>query len=180
MKLYSIFPMLPVLAFVSSSFLAMADMPADAAGGDGSRFAGAVSRTVRALIEYTKWPDRPDPLVVCQVGQARHAAQLGAIRLTDGWRVSHRPVSGSSASLGGCQVLYIGNLPLARQRQLTAMVRGRGVLTIAEDDLANGSEAMVVLTYQPQSLSFRLNIDAVSRSGLHVDPRVLRVARGGL
>jgi hypothetical protein len=39
---------------------------------------------------------------------------------------------------------------------------------------------MFVLTYQPDALSFRLNVDAVSRSGLKVDPRVLRVAQGGL
>lgn len=77
-------------------------------------------------------------------------------------------------------MVYLGNLPIAQQRQLTAALRDRGVLTIAESDPGNASEAMFVLTYQPDALSFRLNVDAVSRSGLKVDPRVLRVAQGGL
>jgi YfiR/HmsC-like len=63
---------------------------------------------------------------------------------------------------------------------LTAAVRGRGVLTIAEADPGNVSEAVIVLTYQPHSLSFRLNIDAISRSGLRIDPRVLRISQGGV
>jgi hypothetical protein len=77
-------------------------------------------------------------------------------------------------------VLYLGNLPVAQQRQLTAAVRGKAVLTIAESDTGSASDAMFTLSYQPNALSFRLNVDAVSRSGLKVDPRVLRVSQGGL
>ena len=92
-------------------------------------------------------------------------------------RPSH--VAAQPAALAGCDVVYIGSVPLPAQRQLTAAVRGRGVLTIAENDPGSSSEAMFALTYKPGGLSFRLNIDAVSRSGLRVDPRVLRVAKSG-
>jgi hypothetical protein len=81
--------------------------------------------------------------------------------------------------LAGCDVVYIGRVPLAGQRQLTAAVRGRGVMTVAEADPECRSEAMFCLIYPAKGLSFRLNIDAVSRSGLRVDPRVLRVSQGG-
>jgi hypothetical protein len=37
---------------------------------------------------------------------------------------------------------------------------------------------MFCLVYLPRALTFQLNIDAVSRSGLSVDPRVLRLSRG--
>ena len=60
----------------------------------------------------------------------------------------------------------------------TALV-GMPVLTIAESDPGSSSEAMFALTFKPAGLSFRMNIDAISRSGLKVDPRVLRVAKSG-
>ena len=180
MKLKAVFPVLPMLALSAPPLLAMADMPLGTRAAGESPYAGAAARTVRAMIEYTRWPARPDPVQLCVTAGAQHAGQLGGIRLSDGRRVERRNVGTAPGALGGCHVLYIGNLPLAQQRQLTAATRGKGVLTIAEADPGNGAEAMFALTYQPRGLSFRMNIDAIARSGLKVDPRVLRVAQGGL
>jgi YfiR/HmsC-like len=187
MRRFALF-ILPMLALAAPSamaghsmpLLAMADMPLGGSAAGDSRYAGAVARTVKAVIEYTRWPSPIDPVMLCVAGPAQHAGQLPGLRLSDGRRVERRNIAASAASLGGCHVLYLGQLPLTQQRALTAAVRGRGVLTIAEADPGNASEAMFALTYKPSSLSFRLNIDAVSRSGLKVDPRVLRVAQGGL
>lgn len=64
-------------------------------------------------------------------------------------------------------------------RALTAQARGRGVLTIAEADPDCRSQAMFCLLFTPQAATFRMNIDAIARSGLKVDPRVLRISQGG-
>lgn len=154
-------------------------MPLGVVPAGASPYAGAVARTVKGIMEFARWPERHDPLVLCVAGPARHGAQLGGWRMADGRQVQRRNVAASTAALGGCDVLYLGQLTVPVQRQLTAAVRGRGVLTIAEADPNNTSEVMFAFTYQPNSLSFRLNIDAVSRSGLKIDPRVLRVAKGG-
>lgn len=180
MKLKAVLPVLPLLALTAPPLLAMADMPLGSRSAGESPYAGAAARTVRAMIEYTRWPNRQDPVQLCVAGAAQHAGQLGGIKLSDGRRVDRRNIGTSPAGLAGCDVLYLGSIPVGQQRQLTAAVRGRGVLTIAEHDPANGAEAMFVLTYQAKGLSFRMNIDAISRSGLKVDPRVLRVAQGGL
>lgn len=147
------------------------------AGGDP--YAGAAARTVRGIMEYTRWPQPRSPLTLCVAGPARHADQIGNQRLADGRQVVRRNVAAQPAALAGCDAVYIGSIALPAQRQLTAAVRGRGVLTIAENDPGTSSEAMFAFIYKPNSLSFRMNIDAVSRSGLRVDPRVLRVANGG-
>ncbi len=146
---------------------------------EASPHAGAVVRTVRSLVEYTRWPQSPNPVELCVAGPASHAGQLDAVRLSDGRVLNRRAVAASAAALAGCDVVYIGKLPLAGQRQLTAAVRGRGVMTVAEADPDCRSEAMFCLIYPAKGLSFRLNVDAVSRSGLRVDPRVLRVSQGG-
>ncbi|MEQ1498891.1 MAG: YfiR family protein [Novosphingobium sp.] len=148
-------------------------------GAASDPYAGAVARTVRGIFEYSRWPQPRNPLVLCVVGAAQHAGQLGNFRLVDGRQVVRRNVAAHVSALGGCDALYIGSIALTAQRQVTASVRGKGVLTIAESDPGSSSEAMFALTYKPGALSFRLNIDAVSRSGIKVDPRVLRVAKGG-
>ncbi|MFM5894015.1 MAG: YfiR family protein [Novosphingobium sp.] len=154
-----------------------ADMPLGANVAGGDPFAGAVARTVKAMVDYTRWPQKKTQLVLCVAGRALHASQLGGWRTSTGIEVQRRNIYAFGNAVSGCDILYIGSVPIAAQRDLTSAVRGKGVLTIAEDDPANSSEAMFALDYSPQSLSFRLNIDAVSRSGLRVDPRVLRIAK---
>lgn len=169
---------LPLLA-IAAPLLALADMPVGRSAAGDVQYDQAVARTLRAIIEYTRWPSQRDPVMVCVAGPVRHAAQLGAMRLNDGRRLERRNIAPTSANMTGCEVLYIGELPIIQQRHLTSLVRGRAVLTMAEADASNASEAMFVLEFLPRAVSFRLNIDAVSRSGVRVDPRVLRVARGG-
>lgn len=159
---------------------AMADGPlVMVAGGGGDAYAPAVARMVQSMIEYTRWPAPPNPVELCVAGPALHSARLDGLRLSDGRAIQRRAVSASPAALAGCDALYIGQVPAQLARQLTDAVRGRGVLTIAEADPEARSQAMFSLVFQPAALTFRLNIDAVSRSGLRVDPRVLRLAQGG-
>ena len=177
-------PLRPLHAALPLALLAAPLLANDAGGGagdaaSGDRYAGAVARTVTALIEYSTWPSRPNPLTLCVAGAVSHAGQIEELRLSDGRKAVRRNVAPSAVALGECEVLYLGNMGQPAMRQLVAAVRGKGVLTIAEADPDCRSEAMVCLIYLRAGLSFQLNIDAVARSGLRLDPRVLRMARGG-
>lgn len=149
------------------------------ADGPGSPYAAPVGRMIQSIVEYTTWPRRENPVTLCVVGPAQHADRLDGLRLADGRAIERRTVPLAGLSPGACDAVYIGPLPMPAMRQITAAVRGRGVLTIAEGDPDCRSQAMFCLLFAPQSLSFRMNIDAISRSGLKVDPRVLRMAQGG-
>lgn len=149
------------------------------AGASSDGLAVGVARLVQSMIEYTRWPTPQNPVTLCVAGPALHAARLDGLRLSEGRVVARRNVPAASAALGGCDALYIGQVPGPAARQLVDAVRGKGVLTIAEADPDGRSQAMFSLLYGPQGLNFRLNIDAAARSGLRVDPRVLRMAEGG-
>ena len=143
-------------------------------GAGDDAYAAATARMMRSFIDYTRWPTRNDPVVLCVVGAAAQAGQLDGMTLGDGRRVLRR--SANTASLGGCNVVYFGKLEPAILRQAAQAVRGKSVLTVAENDPLCRSQAMFCLRPEVRSLSFAVNIDAVSRSGLRVDPRVLRMA----
>ncbi|WP_374281461.1 YfiR family protein [Novosphingobium sp.] len=181
--------MIRVAAIIFAAGLGLGAAPLEAAaadgplvlvaGGGGDGYAPAVARMVQSMIEYTRWPAVQNPVELCVAGPALRAARLDVLRLSDGRAITRRAVPASPVALAGCDALYIGQVPPPQARQLTDAVRGRGVLTIAEADPDGRGQAMFALVFQPGAVSFRLNIDAVSRSGLRVDPRVLRLAQGG-
>lgn len=140
----------------------------------------ATTRILRAILEYSRWPRPAEALQVCIIGAADNAAGIDAISLSDGRQVSVRYLTrdGFSASLG-CDAYYLGALDAGSLRRWTARAHGAPIVTITEDDPQCRSEAMFCLVYAPGSVSFRLNVDAVARSGVRVDPRVLRMAKGG-
>lgn len=149
------------------------------AGAANDPYAAPIGRIVQSITEYTTWPTRPNPVTLCVIGPASHAEGLDGLRLADGRLIERRTVALAGFAPGACEVLYIGRLTMPDTRMITAQARGRGVLTIAEADPDCRSQAMFCLLYPPQAVTFRMNIDAIARSGLKVDPRVLRIAQGG-
>jgi len=146
-------------------------------GTNGNAAAAATARLVGGIIEYSRWPTERNPVRLCVIGPAQLDGQLGALRLSGGRGIERRDVDAATLeSADRCDVLYMGEIGLIAMRRWVARVRGGAVLTIAEQDAACRSEAMVCLIPEARSLSFQLNIDAVARSGLRVDPRVLRLA----
>jgi hypothetical protein len=69
-------------------------------------------------------------------------------------------------------------MPVADRRQLIAWVRGRPVLTITDDDAACIYGAMFCLDNKAANLSFSVNLDAIGRGPMRIDPRVLRIGGG--
>lgn len=139
--------------------------------------ARAVARIVGGIISYTRWPTQVATLRLCVTGTARHAAQLGDASTTAGRAISVQTIDAGAATTG-CDILYIGKLPAPVREQTIRALRGRGVLSIAESDPRCRDGTMVCLRVAGSSATFQLNLDAVSRGTVRIDPRVLLVAAG--
>lgn len=144
----------------------------------GEGYTPVVTRVVQSLIEYTHWPRSQNPLRLCVAGPALYVGRLDGLRLMDGRTIDRRNLPITAIRAAVCDAVYIGQLPLPAQRQLTNALRGRGVMTIAEADPQCRSQAMFCLNFAARGVSFRLNVGAVARSALRVDPRILRLAAG--
>ena len=147
---------------------------------DDARAAMATAHLVQSILEYTRWPQQPDPIRVCVVGRSRFGSDYPFPTLGNGVAIVQRNVTQANASaMAACDVLYLGDVALKRARQWTAAVRGAAVVTIAERDPQCIGESMFCLVYRQQTVSFRINTDAIARSNVRIDPRVLRISRGG-
>ena len=184
MALHGILILAAALAGEAPAPAAAVELVSSAGEGAGGvprddSYAPGTARIVTGILEYTRWPVSVAPLTLCVAGPAQQAGRLDGLRLADGRTVQRCQIAPLPLVIGGCQVLYIGNIPPSATRQLVAAARGKGVLTIAEADPACRSQAMFCMVYEPRAVSFRMNVDAIARSGLRVDPRVLRLAEGG-
>jgi len=139
----------------------------------------AVNRMIGGIVSYARWPDGSSatPRVMCLVGTPRLSDRM-APDLPGPGSVTVRRTN-ASAVAPDCDILFLGRMPVADRRQLIAWVRGRPILTITDDDAACIYGAMFCLSNRAASLSFSVNIDAIGRGPLRVDPRVLRIGGGG-
>lgn len=139
----------------------------------------AVARVVMALLGYARWPVERDTLRLCVDPVARYAGKLmegGA--LSTGRLVAARqldPMADNPAP--DCDALYVGAMSAPRREKMTADLTGRPVLVIAEEDFECDAGSMFCLNIRERQVSFRVNLDALGRSGIHVHPGVLQLGR---
>ncbi|KTE17428.1 hypothetical protein ATE71_02615 [Sphingopyxis sp. H115] len=142
--------------------------------------ARAVNRMVGGIVSYARWPDgsATTSRLMCLVGSPRLTERM-APDVPGTGSVVVRRVSADAAMLRtDCDILFLGRMPVADRRQLIAWVRGRPILTITDDDAACIYGAMFCLQNRPASVSFSVNLDAIGRGPLRIDPRVLRIGGG--
>lgn len=148
----------------------------DSAGGTTR----AVNRMLGGIIGYARWPDG-------HRGAARTMCLVGAPRLTDriapvvpgGPTVIVRRMTADGVTGGAdCDILFLGRMPAADRQRLIGWVRGRAALTVTDDDPACIYGAMFCLASRQAGLSFSVNLDAIGRGPLRIDPRVLKIGSG--
>lgn len=141
--------------------------------------AHAVARTTFGIVSFARWPGDPPQVRLCVIGVTRFAAVLLENRdpaRSGGRRVSVRqraPVDVAS----DCDALYIGELPDADLRQVSRRIAGRPELTIGERLERCGQGSVFCLDIQLARVDFRVDPEALARSGVRVHPALLQLGR---
>src|SRR5690606_14087114 len=116
---------------------------------------------------------------LCLAGPTRHTDRIVEQPLARSRVLRPVAIDTVAESTSRCDAVYLGQMSLDDQRRFTMAAHNRPILTIAESDPACRGGAMVCLLFEAGGVSFRINIDAVSRSQVRVDPRVLRMSTQG-
>lgn len=147
-------------------------------GVDG--MARATNRMTGGIISYARWPDgqRTAARTLCVVGTPRLTERIAPI-IPGGPAVTVRRMSAAAATSGSdCDIVFLGRMPVADRQRLIGWMRGRPVLTITDDDPACHFGAMFCLSSRHAGIGFSVNLDAISRGPLRIDPRVLKIGQG--
>lgn len=154
--------------------------PARAASDLAQQQSAAVSQVIVNILSYTRWPTPKERLRVCIVAPTEFADDLLSVPRD----VGNRPLTAfrraaDDPDLGhACDVVYIGVIDSFVRVKLAAAIAGHPVLTISEQNAECEAGATFCLDIQAERVSFKVNLDALARSGVKIHPAVLQLSRG--
>jgi len=153
--------------------------PPPAAAQVAPQRADMVARVVFSLLGYARWLSERDAVRLCVDNTSRYSARLmEGGTLSNGRIVQPREVDVQNEALvPACDALYLGVMTDARRKRLAPDLTGRPVLVISEEDFECEAGSMFCLNIRDNQVSFRVNLDSIARSGVHVHPAVLQLGR---
>ena len=141
--------------------------------------ARSVTQVVLGILSYARWPVEPQQLRLCVVGPTEYTDDLvkGPTQVTGRPVAVRRLLADNPAIAGECDAVYIGKLTSDERSRLFASLTGRPVLSISEggDQCTVGS--LFCLRVGDEQVSFEVNLDSVTRSGVRIHPSVLQLSR---
>ena len=137
-----------------------------------------VRQTVLDILSYTRWPSEPATLRLCVAAPTAYAASLLTIRQQANGRPVdvHRYELDDEALFRRCDVIYLGVLTPEQRLALFERLHGHAILSISEQSRECIADAVFCLQ-AGERVRFRVNLDALARSGVRVHPAVLKLAR---
>ena len=139
---------------------------------------------IRGIINYTRWPNTPNPLQACILDEHLTSnkkiqiVQYLARALPTEWEAEISIISSqhpTASNLAHCHLLYINSLPLEKLQQIVREIAEKPILTIAQESDACSAGIMFCLVDGPKT-RFIVNLDATARSALRINPQVLRLS----
>lgn len=139
----------------------------------------AAAKMVLGIISYSRWPVAPKIIRLCVVAPTQYAEELfnPALMETTHPIYTQRYSLPNFAIANNCDVAYLGLIDEQHRQELAVQLSQHPVLTISEDyDECTLGSAFCLLLEDKQA-SFKVNMDALARSGVKVHPTVLQLAR---
>jgi len=142
----------------------------------------AVITIVAGIVSYTRWPSDTGVIRLCTFGQGPGVVELLRVAElgTSQRSVSVHALSDTARARRECQVVYVGRGGASTAQDFLRQFAGLPVLLLGEglDFCSDGG--MFCLDPTASVTRFNANLDAIARSGLRVNPQVLRIARGAV
>lgn len=140
----------------------------------------SVAGVVAGIVSYTRWPGDASAIRLCTLGRGPSIDEL--LRTADigssQRAVAVRAVTSAAQVREGCQAVYVSGIGAAAGRDLLQLLAGLPVLLLGEGLEFCSDGGMFCLEPGAGTVRFNANLDAIARSGLRVNPLVLRIARG--
>lgn len=148
--------------------------------------AADVAYIVRGIVQYTRWTPPQMPVRLCLSDALDAAAEAAFVRAVadpkDGAPIaisvsSRRLTPGAPIDAAECHVVLVNSGAPMQWRGLLLGVLDRPVLTIGFDEEFCSLGGMFCLDNANGRLQIRANLDSISRSGMRINPQLLRLTQ---
>lgn len=173
----------PPLAFSSqligltivASLLPVATQTSAPVANDGT--AVATADITAGILTYARWPEPLRTVRLCIVGPSPSSARIANRTLVNGQILSTARISVGEWAPERCDAVFLGRTTMTERTSIIRSLANRPILSMTDSDPQCIYGSMFCLRSVTGGVTFDLNIDAVSRSRVRVDPRVLALAR---
>jgi len=137
------------------------------------------------IVQYTRWPGGVSSVQVCVDDRDAPTALAVERRLAEGASTSRRDFtlasrklnSDSAQGLLDCQVVYFEDARANPRPALLIALANLPILTIGHGEDFCSYGGLFCLTSAPTGWRIQANLDAIARSGLRVNPQLLRLTQ---
>ncbi|MEH0888174.1 YfiR family protein [Enterobacter sp. UNJFSC 003] len=136
----------------------------------------AVRSIVSGIVSYTRWPSLSGQPTLCIFASSHYVQTLSSVdsELPYTPAIVHNDREALAAM---CDALYFGTESPAKQLDIISQHQGRALLLISEQNPECVIGSAFCLIIDNDRVRFSVNLDALSRSGVRVNPDVLMLAR---
>ncbi len=166
--------------FCSGTALGQPLSAASAASDAQGRDVRPLAALINGIVSYTRWPQPPNPIRICVLGRDDLVSHLQAgAAITNQRPITVYGVKSEAGVKNDCDVAYVSALPPENARLLLRQILAAAIVTIGEgaEFCSDGGMFCIVpgagSAAGSDRLRFFANLDAISRSGLRVNPQVL-------
>lgn len=175
--------MSPKLAFSShligltifASLLPVSTQTSVPAANDG--VAIATADITAGILTYARWPQPLRTVRLCIVGASASSTRITNRALVNGQALAVERMAVGNWTADRCDAIFLGRVTAAERTTIIRDIANRPILSMTDNDPQCLYGSMFCLRGVAGGVTFDLNIDAVSRSRVRVDPRVLALAR---
>lgn len=135
----------------------------------------SVRSIVSGIVSYTRWPSLSAPPRLCILTSSRY---VDALSMSGGLPYTAERVGNAQQAVAAkCDGIYFGTESPEQQLELINQYRNRPLLLISEHNPECAIGSAFCLIIEDDEVRFSVNLDALSRSGVRVNPDVLMLAR---
>ena len=141
--------------------------------------AAQVAHVVHGILSYARWPQQPQSLRLCVIAPTEYADLLWQNHELE----SRLPVQAKRLLIDSplletdCEAVYLGVIEESQRIELFSRLVGKPILTISEASQACSEGSLFCLGISDEHVAFKVNLDAVARSGIRIHPNVLQLGK---
>ncbi len=129
-----------------------------------------------SILSYSKWPNTTRPTIcVLDNNEAASQFQVNIRQLAYDYQV--QAIATKDFTKTDCNVVYFSTTTPQQQQNLIQAHPSRSLLSLSTNNPACEIGSIFCLYSRQTFSSFKVNLDALSASKVHIDPRVLLLAK---
>ena len=135
-----------------------------------------ISETTLSILSYVRWTS--DTPIICVIDNDEISKELTALAHKNNYKFNINNISPVQLKRLHCDAVFFSNTTATTEQQLINSAINKNLLSFSSSNLeCEIGSVFCLYTSKGGRTLFKLNLDSLSRSKIHVDPRVLLLAR---